>query len=120
MYNNCGPAANQKIKGCHPRGCRGCHGTPRFWQISEPYLNRGGGGVRFCPPITTHPFRLSDLLPYLRSCQPCISFYISNLRGLTTKFEPKYVTFEYVQKLFRMKSFSFFLTFQICSEIFLF
>ena len=26
----------------------------------------------------------------------------------------------YVQKLFRMKSFSFFLTFQICSEIFLF
>ena len=27
-------------KACRSWGCRGCHDTPRFWQISEPYLNQ--------------------------------------------------------------------------------
>ena len=30
------------MQACCPWGCRGCHGTPRFWQISKPYLNQGG------------------------------------------------------------------------------
>ena len=29
-------------QGCLPWGCRGCHDTPRFWQISWPYFNQGG------------------------------------------------------------------------------
>ena len=27
---------------CRPWVCRVCHGTPRFWQISQPYFNQGG------------------------------------------------------------------------------
>ena len=30
-FDSCGPSI---LQGCRPWGCRGCHGTPRFWQIS--------------------------------------------------------------------------------------
>ena len=47
-------------QGCRPWVCRVCHGTPRFWQISNPISTRGD---RLCPPnCYWHPriFRLSD------------------------------------------------------------
>ena len=43
---------------CRPRGCRGCHGTHRFWYISKPYLEEGS---KLCPYITTGTPGLSDL-----------------------------------------------------------
>ena len=36
-FSHLGQLCNQA---CCLQGCRGCHGTPRFWQISQPYLNR--------------------------------------------------------------------------------
>ena len=30
------------MQGCRPWGCRSCHGTLRFWQISTSYLKWGG------------------------------------------------------------------------------
>ena len=36
-------------QGCWSRGCRECHGTPKFWQISLPYLSRGGTLSELCP-----------------------------------------------------------------------
>ena len=31
-----------KVQACRRRRCRGCHSTPRFWQITYPYLNQEG------------------------------------------------------------------------------
>ena len=42
---------------CRPGGCRGCHDTPRFWQISHSYLNQS----RLCPPNNTGTPGFSDL-----------------------------------------------------------
>ena len=51
---------------CRPWGCRGYHGTPRFWQISYPTSTKG---CRLCSPDNTGTPRFSDLptaLTYLR------------------------------------------------------
>ena len=40
----------------------GVHGTPKFWQISQPYLNQRGGGGLCRHQITTDP---PDFLTFL-------------------------------------------------------
>ena len=47
-----------QCQACRPWGCRGCNGTPRFWQISYPISTKGG---RLCPPNNTGTPGFSDL-----------------------------------------------------------
>lgn len=47
-----------------------CHGTIRFWQISETYHNQGGGGAYSAHYITWSP---SDFLDLTRLCWASMS-----------------------------------------------
>ena len=51
------------LQACRSLGCRVCHGTPRFWQISKPFLNQEG---QFMP--TTLLLAPSDFQTFLRPC----------------------------------------------------